>query len=112
MELEVEIVEIRQKPSIPIGEIAFDAFGRKPLFADRGVAACGRSRRLGSRMSMWTIEAVRSWSDRPGASSDHLVLDVDDMVVPPGIGATLRFSLNYSAMLDLATSPYVLMEYL
>ena len=112
MELEAEIVEIRRKPSVPIGEIAYDAFGRTPVFTDRGIrmraiAAIGKQ-----DVDIDGLKPCDPGVIVLGASSDHLVLDVDDMVVPPRIGATLRFSLNYSAMLDLATSPYVPMEIL
>lgn len=112
MELEAEIVELRRKPSVPIGEIAYDAFGHTPVLTDRGV----RLRAIAAIGKQDVDIDGLTPSDEGviilGASSDHLVLDVDDMVVPPGIGATLRFSLNYSAMLDLATSPYVPMEFL
>ncbi|HBL50374.1 MAG TPA: alanine racemase, partial [Firmicutes bacterium] len=31
-----EIVEVREKPSLPIGRIAQDVFGNVPVFEDRG----------------------------------------------------------------------------
>ncbi len=112
MVMEAEIVEIRRKPSVPIGKIAYDAFGRTPVFMDRGI----RLRAIAA-IGKQDVDIDGLTPSDPGviilgASSDHLVLDVDDMVVPPGIGATLRFSPNYSAMLGLATSPYVSMEIL
>jgi len=42
-----------------------------------------------------------------GASSDHLVLDVDALPEPPAIGDALEFRPGYSATLGLFTSPYV-----
>ncbi len=32
-----EIVELKEKPSVPIGEIGMDAFGNTPSFEDRGI---------------------------------------------------------------------------
>jgi predicted amino acid racemase len=42
-----------------------------------------------------------------GASSDHLVLDVEELPVPPEIGGSLEFTPGYGATLALFTSPYV-----
>jgi predicted amino acid racemase len=42
-----------------------------------------------------------------GASSDHMLLDVEEMERSPRWGDVLRFSLSYSALLGLMTSPYV-----
>ena len=35
--LRAEVVEVRDKPTYPIGEFAIDAFGRKPVYEDRGI---------------------------------------------------------------------------
>ena len=35
--LRAEVVEVKDKPTYPIGELAIDAFGRKPTYVDRGV---------------------------------------------------------------------------
>ena len=42
-----------------------------------------------------------------GASSDHLVLDVDALPASPSIGDAIEFRPGYSATLGLFTSPYV-----
>jgi predicted amino acid racemase len=42
-----------------------------------------------------------------GASSDHLVLDVDALPHAPAIGDAIAFVPGYSATLALFTSPYV-----
>ena len=42
-----------------------------------------------------------------GASSDHLILDVEDLQSPPALGDALTFVPNYAATLQLFTSPYV-----
>ena len=35
--LEAQIVEVKTKRSLPVGEIGVDAFGRKPVYQDRGM---------------------------------------------------------------------------
>ena len=112
MILEAEIVEVRRKPSVPLGEIAYDAFGHIPCFEDRGsrlraIAAVGKQ-----DVDIEGLDPIDHGVAILGASSDHLILDVDDMTVPPSIGETVRFALRYSAMLDLATSPYVPLDIL
>jgi predicted amino acid racemase len=42
-----------------------------------------------------------------GASSDHLILDVDALDRPPALGESLSFLPTYAATLQLFTSPYV-----
>ena len=48
MRLEAEIIELRKKPTHPVGETVIDAFGNRPTFVDRGMrlralAAFGRA---------------------------------------------------------------------
>ena len=35
--LQAQIVELKEKPSLPIGEVGVDAFGQKPYYEDRGI---------------------------------------------------------------------------
>ena len=46
-----------------------------------------------------------------GASSDHLILDVEDLPEPPRIGDAIEFVPGYSAALALFTSAYVRKEF-
>lgn len=101
------VIECQVKPSVPWGEIAQDAFGNVPVFEDRGnrrraILAIGRQDvdPSGIRPLDPRIEVL-------GASSDHLILDVDALPEPPAIGEVLSFVPNYSATLRLFTSPYV-----
>ncbi len=105
--LEAPVVEVARKPSVPVGRVAQDAFGRIPSFADRGerlraICAVGRQDVVPEGL-MPLDEGVEIL----GASSDHLVLDVEAMPQPPAIGDRLRFRPTYAATLALFTSPYV-----
>jgi predicted amino acid racemase len=102
-----EIVELKDKPSIPIGEIGMDAFGGKPVFQDNGIikraiVAAGRQdvKHDGLTPKDKGIMIL-------GASSDHMILDVSKAEKEYKIGDPIEFDVNYGAMLAAATSEYV-----
>ena len=104
---EAQIVELKTKPSLPIGEVGVDAFGQKPFYEDRGrirraILAIGQQDT--DRDGMHPLDEK---VDVLGASSDHLILDVTKSDREYQIGDTVRFTLDYGAVLRLATSPYV-----
>ncbi len=101
------VIEIGRKPSAPSGELAEDAFGHRPVFVDRGhrlraLLAAGRQDIVpeGLKPLDEGIEVV-------GATSDHLVVDIEDYPGPLGAGAELGFSVNYACLLQAMTSPDV-----
>jgi len=105
------VIECFRKPSVPWGTIAQDAFGGTPAFEDRGlrrraVLAMGRQDTVPS-----ALEPVDPRVRVLGASSDHLVLDVEDLPVPPRPGDPIEFVPGYSATLAAFTSPYVLKRF-
>lgn len=104
---EAPVIECTRKPSVPRGTVAQDAFGGRPVFQDRGervraICAIGRQDVVpeGIRPIDPRIEVL-------GGSSDHLVLDVDDLPELPRVGDAIAFVPNYAATLRLFTSPYV-----
>lgn len=110
MWLEAELVEVRKKPSVPVGPVGADAFGGRPVFEDRGprtraIAAVGRQdvRVEGLVPELKGVVIL-------GGSSDHLILDVEDSASSLAQGDKLKFFPDYGAMLALATSPYVPFE--
>ncbi|MBC7331990.1 MAG: hypothetical protein H5T91_06165 [Synergistetes bacterium] len=105
--LKAEIVELKLKPSLPIGERGLDAFGGSGDFQDKGVrkraiVALGRQDVVpeGLIPQIDGIEVI-------GGSSDHTILDVTDCFTPLKVGDILTFRLSYAAMLLASTSPYV-----
>lgn len=106
--LKAEIVEVKEKPSYPIGEIFVDAFGEVPVYHDEGlrlraIAAVGKQD-IGSHEKL----IVRSEGMRLiGSSSDHLILDVTEMPDRPKVGDIVTFDLFYPAMLYLSGSASV-----
>jgi ornithine racemase len=105
-----EIIEIKNKPSIPIGEIGVDAFGNKPQYEDRGVrrrAIIG----IGKQdINISSIVPIDSKIDILGASSDHLILDITDSENGYEVGDKIEFSLEYGGLMAAATSEYVYKE--
>jgi len=101
------VIECKIKPSVPVGTLAQDAFGRRPVFEDRGrrpraIVALGRQDAPAEGLCP-RDPRVRVL----GASSDHLILDVGDLERPPTVGESIDFVPGYSATLGLFTSPYV-----
>lgn len=101
-----EVIESKQKPSKPWGEIAQSAFGKVAPSDDQGsmtqsILAIGRQDvdpdGLTFPLGIVTL----------GASSDHLVVDSSKYPNLLRVGDGVSFQLNYSALLRAMTSPYV-----
>lgn len=105
--LEGEIVELKEKPSLPVGEIGLDAYGNRPTFIDRGIRkrailAFGRQ-----DVGVEYLEPLDKDIEVVAASSDHTVLDVTDCATDYRVGDVIPFRANYQAVLHLTTSAYV-----
>lgn len=105
--LHAEVLELKKKPSIPIGECSEDAFGKRPYFR-------ARCRRLRALLNVGRedidpdgVTALDSKVEIVGASSGYLVVDVTETDRSIKVGDTLSFSLNYGALLAAMTSKYV-----
>ncbi|OPJ56792.1 ornithine racemase Orr [Alkalithermobacter paradoxus] len=102
-----EIVELKEKPSLPIGEIGMDAFGNKPVYEDRGIrkrAIIG----IGKQdINVCGIIPLDTKIDILGASSDHLILDVTESDIEYKVGDKVEFNLEYGGLMAAATSEYV-----
>lgn len=99
-----EVIECKDKPSLPWGEIAQNAFGQSERGVDRGhvlqsILAIGQQDTDPEGLHAPPGLQVR------GASSDHLITESNSQRF--GVGAEVQFQLNYSAMLRAMTSPFV-----
>lgn len=102
-----EIVELKEKPSVPVGETGIDAFGEKPVFTDRGIRkrailATGRQDVKADGIIPRDKDAIVL-----GSSSDHLIIDVSDCRRDYKVGDIMEFDMSYGAMLAAFTSEYV-----
>ncbi len=109
--LKAQIVEIKDKPSYPIGEMSMDAFGNKPDYEDRGVerrAICAVGNQdIGTFEKLVPVDKdVRLI----GSSSDHLILSISENA-DYEVGSIMEFEIFYPSLLYLANSKYVSKKY-
>lgn len=108
--LKVEIIEIKEKPSIPSGISGRDAFGNIPSFVDRGVrkriiCAVGKQ-----DVDFKTLYPIDEKIIILGGSSDHIILDGSDSEVDYKIGDIIEFKMHYVSILRAMTSNYIIKE--
>lgn len=106
--LEAEVIEVKRKPTHPIGKLGVDAFGQKPDYKDRGM----RQRALLAigRADFGDIEDIipeTKGAEVIGASGDHTIVDIEDCSDVICTGDIMRFRLRYSAIMRLTGSENV-----
>lgn len=109
--LHVEVIEVKSKPSMPIGDIGRDAFGNIPQFVDigtrkRAILALGKQ-----DVYIEGIIPIDEGIKVLGASSDHLIVDISDAATEIRVGDEITFRLNYSGLLSSSSSRYVGRKY-
>jgi len=104
-----EVIESKEKPSLPFGEICQNAFGVVPTFRDRGICrrviiALGRQDIL--------VSGLRPNDDLEilGSSSDHVVLDSHNYDCK--VGSEVNFNLDYGGLLSAMTSPFITKQFI
>ncbi len=105
--MEAEIIELKEKPSFPIGESGVDAFGNKPVYTDKGnilraICAIGRQ-----DVGIDGLILKDNGIEILGGSSDHMILDVTHAIKQYKVGDTIQFKLKYGGILSVMTSEYV-----
>lgn len=109
--VEAEIVECKEKPSMPIGTIGTNSYGVRPTFVDKGKrirAICSMGRQDIDAETMWPVD---EGVEIIGASSDHFVVDLTDAKRQFAPGDTIKFRLGYFATMRAFTSSYVEKRY-
>lgn len=105
--LEAQIIELKSKQSLPIGETGVDAFGQKPVYEDKGIrrraiVAVGKQ-----DIDLDSMSPVDGDLEILGGSSDHTIVDVTDAKREYQVGDIISFELGYGGMLKAFTSSYV-----
>ncbi|MDD3169385.1 MAG: alanine/ornithine racemase family PLP-dependent enzyme [Eubacteriales bacterium] len=106
--LKAQIIELKDKPSYPVGQLSFDAFGNIGTYEDRGI----RKRAL---LGMGKVDIAYPDMIYPrdkgieviGSSSDHLILDVEDAEREFKVGDIVEFDLCYATNVFVTNSPNV-----
>lgn len=110
--LKAEVVEVKDKPTYPVGELAVDAFGKVPEYTDRGIrkkALLGIGKvDYGSADEIFPID---TGVEILGASSDHTILDIEDLDRELKPGDVLEFIINYASLVYLTNCRNVNIEY-
>ncbi|WP_130861907.1 alanine racemase [Bacilliculturomica massiliensis] len=109
--LKAAVIEVKDKPSHPVGEIFMDAFGNFPTYTDRGI----RRRAL---LALGKVDLADICRLLPraegievlGGSSDHTILDIEDNKDNIQVGDILEFDLNYTTMVFLTNSKSVTLK--
>lgn len=111
--LKAAVIEVKNKPSHPVGEIFMDAFGNFPTYTDRGM----RKRAL---LGLGKVDLADIGRLLPrgkgievlGGSSDHTILDIEENRDNIQVGDILEFDLNYTTMVFLTSSRSVAIKLL
>jgi predicted amino acid racemase len=105
--LHAEVLELKRKPSLPLGERSENAFGKQLPIEDRGFM---HRALLNLGREDVQVEGLTPLDARVrivAASSGYLALDVTGVAGELHVGDELVFSLNYAALLAAMTSEYV-----
>jgi predicted amino acid racemase len=108
-----EIIELRTKPSYPWGELFLNAFAEKPVYHDIGLRK--RAILYGGKADFWDpnlLIPIDSGISIVGASSDHLIVDVEDYNGSLKVGDYIDFHMLYGAMLGLTNSKDIQISYI
>ena len=103
--LRAEVLEVKDKPTHPVGTINVDAFGQTPTYPDRGIrkrALLGVGKvDLGSPFDVFPrLQGVEVL----GGSSDHLILDIEDAERDLKPGDIVEFDIDYGSLVFLSAS--------
>lgn len=107
-----EVIEVKRKPTHPVGEIGVDAFGHKVQYVDRGM----RDRAL---LAMGKVD-YGDWQELLplekgieilGASSDHTIVDIEDAEKKYKVGDIMEFDINYATIVYFTSSKNVTIAY-
>ena len=106
--LQAEVIEVKTKPTHPIGKLGVDAFGNRPKYVDRGnrrraLLAIGRA----DYGEIGDIIPQLEGAEVVGASGDHTILDIEDCKEQVRVGDVITFKLLYTAILRLTSSENV-----
>ncbi|WP_378956729.1 alanine racemase [Pelosinus sp. sgz500959] len=105
--LRAEVIEVKDKPSMPIGEVGKDAFGNTPKFVDigirkRAILALGKQ-----DVYIEGVFPLEGDFNILGASSDHTIIDITDTSKEIAVGDEVVFGLTYPGLLSVSDSRYV-----
>ena len=105
--LQAQLVEVKNKPTLPIGEIGKDAFGQVPYYEDLGIAKRGILALGKQDTDLDSMIPLDEKVSIMGGSSDHTIVNLTNSDTDYQVGDIVEFKLGYGALLKLFTSKYV-----
>ncbi|HWR40243.1 MAG TPA: alanine/ornithine racemase family PLP-dependent enzyme [Patescibacteria group bacterium] len=109
--LRAEVIEVKEKPSMPIGEIGRDAFGNIPHFDDVGILKRAIISLGKQDVYVEGICPVEEKYTILGASSDHIIVDITEAGTGIKVGDKMFFTLTYPGLLSASDSRYIEKEF-
>lgn len=103
--LQAQIIELKEKPSYPIGELGMDSFGEKPNIIDKGIMKRGIIAIGKQDVNLDNLTPIDQNVEIIGGSSDHLICDLTNTNY--ALGDIIEFNVNYPGLLQLMTSKYI-----
>ncbi|MBN2541163.1 MAG: alanine/ornithine racemase family PLP-dependent enzyme [Bacilli bacterium] len=102
---EAEVIECKEKPSYPDGDISINSFGEVPNIVDKGmmtrlILAVGKQDCILENLKPMDLNLSVL-----GGSSDHLILESRKNTY--AVGDIVRFHINYPALVHLMNSDYI-----
>ncbi|MGN0711787.1 MAG: alanine/ornithine racemase family PLP-dependent enzyme [Anaerovoracaceae bacterium] len=106
--IKAEVIEVKDKPSHPVGELTFDAFGYVQEYVDRGI----RRRALVAlgKVDIGAPDMLTCLNPKIeilGASSDHLILDIEECKDEVKVGDIVEFQPCYANIVYVTSSENV-----
>ena len=95
--MEMEVIEIKDKPTYPVGEIMSDGFGLEQQYEDRGIrkrALLGAGKLDYAFPEM--LIPLEPGMEMVGASSDHTIVDIEDCQRQLKVGDIVEFEMSYA----------------
>jgi predicted amino acid racemase len=109
-EVVAEVIEAKEKPTTPWGEVGQAAFGAMDNRSTSSVARYRVIVALGRQDLDPAGLVAPPGVELLGSSSDHLILGYRDR--PPMVGDEVRFTPDYRALLGAMTSPFLVQRHL
>ncbi|MHC1722193.1 MAG: alanine/ornithine racemase family PLP-dependent enzyme [Aminipila sp.] len=105
--LKAEIIEIRKKPTVPVGELGVDSFMKSKTFVDRGI----RKKAILSfglqEVPYENIHPVDENIQILGQTSNHTIIDINDTNDKYQLGDIIKFEVDYTALMLLCNADSV-----
>ncbi len=106
--LKAEIVEVKDKPTYPVGQIALDDYGKSHTYVDRGIRK--RALLAVGKLDYHYYEDLMPLDkgiEVIGANSDYTIIDVENTDKEYKVGDIVEFAMRYSTMVYLTKSKNV-----